>query len=105
MAGLRVLIAGGGTGGHIIPALAVANDLTERHSAEVLFVGTARGLEIRLVPEAGFNLRLVDVGPLKSVSLMTRLRTLLNLPRSLFACKRLIREFVGSPGTELEFAL
>jgi UDP-N-acetylglucosamine--N-acetylmuramyl-(pentapeptide) pyrophosphoryl-undecaprenol N-acetylglucosamine transferase len=90
---LRVLIAGGGTGGHIIPALAVAHELVSRHSAEVLFVGTARGLEIRLVPEAGFNLRLIDVGQLKSVSLLTRLRTLMNLPRAIFAAKRLIREF------------
>ena len=93
MAELRVLIAGGGTGGHIIPALAVAHELVERHAAEVLFVGTRRGMEIRLVPEAGFNLRLVDVGPLKNVSLVTRLRTLMDLPRSILACKRLIREF------------
>ena len=90
---LRVLIAGGGTGGHIIPALAVAHELVERYSAEVLFVGTARGMETRLVPEAGFRLRLVDVGQLKNVSLVTRLRTLLNLPGSVFACRRLIREF------------
>jgi UDP-N-acetylglucosamine--N-acetylmuramyl-(pentapeptide) pyrophosphoryl-undecaprenol N-acetylglucosamine transferase len=90
---LRILIAGGGTGGHIIPALAVAHELVENHGAEVLFVGTARGLEIRLVPEAGFRLRLIDVGPLKNVSLMTRLRTMLQLPRSIGECKRLIREF------------
>ncbi len=96
LAALRILIAGGGTGGHIIPALAVARELVARHGAEVLFVGTARGMEIRLVPEAGFNLRLVDVGPLKNVSLLTRLRTLVDLPRSIFACKRLIREFKPS---------
>jgi UDP-N-acetylglucosamine--N-acetylmuramyl-(pentapeptide) pyrophosphoryl-undecaprenol N-acetylglucosamine transferase len=90
---LRVLIAGGGTGGHIIPALAVARELVARHSAEVLFVGTARGMESRLVPEAGFNLRLVDVGPLKNVSLMTRLSSAFALPRSIFACIRMIREF------------
>jgi UDP-N-acetylglucosamine--N-acetylmuramyl-(pentapeptide) pyrophosphoryl-undecaprenol N-acetylglucosamine transferase len=90
---LRVLIAGGGTGGHIIPALAVAHELVERHSAEVLFVGTARGMESRLVPAAGFKLHLVEVGQLKNVSLLTRLRTLTDLPRSIFACKRLIREF------------
>ena len=93
MSNLRVLIAGGGTGGHIIPALAVARELVEHHSAEVLFVGTARGMESRLVPEAGFNLRLIEVGQLKNVSLLTRLRTLMNLPRSIQACKRLIREF------------
>jgi UDP-N-acetylglucosamine--N-acetylmuramyl-(pentapeptide) pyrophosphoryl-undecaprenol N-acetylglucosamine transferase len=93
LAELRVLIAGGGTGGHIIPALAVAHELEARHKAEVLFVGTARGMEIKLVPEAGFRLRLIDVGQLKNVSLITKLRTLVELPRSIYACKRLIREF------------
>jgi len=90
---LRVLIAGGGTGGHIIPALAVARELVVRHSAEIMFVGTPRGMESRLVPDAGFQLRLIDVGPLKNVSLLTRLRTALDLPRSIFACRRIIREF------------
>jgi UDP-N-acetylglucosamine--N-acetylmuramyl-(pentapeptide) pyrophosphoryl-undecaprenol N-acetylglucosamine transferase len=96
---LKILIAGGGTGGHIIPALAVARELVKRHGAEVVFVGTARGLETRLVPEAGFPLRLIDVGPLKSVSLMTRLRTLSHLPGSIGDCKRLMREF--RPGAVL----
>lgn len=96
LAKLRVLIAGGGTGGHIIPALAVAQELVARHEAEVLFVGTARGMEIRLVPEAGYRLRLVDVGPLNNVSLFTRLRTLAALPQSVLECKRLIYEFEPS---------
>src|SRR5690242_2299908 len=90
---LRVLIAGGGTGGHIIPALAVAHELVSRYGAEILFVGTPRGLEGRLVPAAGFQLQLIQVGPLKNVSLSTRLRTLLDVPQSLFACRRIIREF------------
>ncbi len=93
MSDLRILIAGGGTGGHIIPALAVAHELQMRHHAEVLFIGTPRGLEIRLVPEAGFRLRLITVGPLKNVSLMTRLRTLMQIPGSISECKRIIREF------------
>jgi len=96
---LRILIAGGGTGGHIFPALAVARELEQRYRAEVLFIGTARGLESRLVPEAGFELKLIDVGPLKSVSLLTRLRTMVRLPGSIFECKRLIREF--RPGAVL----
>src|ERR1035437_4967229 len=93
MAELRVLIAGGASGALLRAGRAGARVLAPRHSAEVLFVGTARGMESRLVPEAGFNLRLVDVGQLKNVSLLTRLRTLLNLPRSISACKRIIREF------------
>ncbi|MDR3791893.1 MAG: undecaprenyldiphospho-muramoylpentapeptide beta-N-acetylglucosaminyltransferase [Terracidiphilus sp.] len=90
---MRVLIAGGGTGGHIIPALAVAHELVNRYDAEVLFVGTPRGLELKLVPDAGFNLRLVNIGPLNSVSLLTRLKTLYHLPGAIRDCKRLMREF------------
>ena len=93
MAQLRVLIAGGGTGGHIIPALAVARELVARYGAEVLFVGTPRGMESRLVPAAGFDLRLFEVGQLKNVSLATRMRTFIDLPRSIFACRRIIRAF------------
>jgi UDP-N-acetylglucosamine--N-acetylmuramyl-(pentapeptide) pyrophosphoryl-undecaprenol N-acetylglucosamine transferase len=92
-AAIRVLIAGGGTGGHIIPALAVAHELVIRYGADVLFVGTQRGMESRLVPAAGFQLHLIDVGPLKNVSLATRVRTMLDLPRSLLACRSLIRDF------------
>ncbi|MGB6690027.1 MAG: UDP-N-acetylglucosamine--N-acetylmuramyl-(pentapeptide) pyrophosphoryl-undecaprenol N-acetylglucosamine transferase, partial [Terracidiphilus sp.] len=90
---LRVLIAGGGTGGHVIPALAVGRELVSRYGAELLFVGTQRGMETRLVPEAGFQLRLIDVGPLKNVSLLTRMKTLAALPSSILACRKLIREF------------
>jgi UDP-N-acetylglucosamine--N-acetylmuramyl-(pentapeptide) pyrophosphoryl-undecaprenol N-acetylglucosamine transferase len=89
----RILIAGGGTGGHIIPALAVARELVARHSAEIIFVGTARGMESRLVPEAGFKLELIEVGPLNQVSLLTRIRTLAQLPLSIVTCSRLISSF------------
>src|ERR1041385_8517682 len=77
---MRAVIAGGGTGGHVIPALAIARELRERFAAQVLFVGTARGLENRLVPAAGFELRLIEVGALNPVSLATKLRTLTALP-------------------------
>ncbi len=96
---LRILIAGGGTGGHIIPALAVARELVDQHSADVLFIGTNRGMEMRLVPEAGFRLRTIDVGPLKNVSIATRIRTLFQLPQSIFECRHLIRNF--NPGAVL----
>ena len=90
---LRVLIAGGGTGGHVIPALAIARELRDAHGAEVRFVGTARGLETRLVPEAGFPLELIRVGQLKNVSLATRLRTLFDLPLGVMRCVELLRSF------------
>ena len=90
---LRVVIAGGGTGGHVIPALAIGRELRDRHGAELLFIGTARGLETRLVPEAGFRLELVRSGQLKNVSLATRLKTLSDLPLGIAHCVRLLRQF------------
>ncbi|MGD0825120.1 MAG: undecaprenyldiphospho-muramoylpentapeptide beta-N-acetylglucosaminyltransferase [Terriglobales bacterium] len=66
---MRVIIAGGGTGGHVIPALAIAQQLKKQFGAEILFIGTARGIETRLVPQAGFPLELIQVGALKNVSL------------------------------------
>ncbi|MBA3897346.1 MAG: undecaprenyldiphospho-muramoylpentapeptide beta-N-acetylglucosaminyltransferase, partial [Sphingomonadaceae bacterium] len=90
---LRVLIAGGGTGGHIIPALAVARELADHHHAEVRFVGTARGLENRLVPAAGFPLDLIEVGQLNRVSLATKIKTVAALPLSVLACTALLKKF------------
>lgn len=87
------MIAGGGTGGHIIPALAVARELVAKYQAEILFIGTARGLESRLVPQAGFKLELIEVGPLNRVSFATRLRTVAQLPMSVLACMRILRAF------------
>src|SRR6266496_5984357 len=90
---MRAILAGGGTGGHVIPAIAIAQELQRRYQAEVLFIGTARGLENRLVPEAGFPLQLVKVGALNRVSLATRVKTLFDLPRAVFAAGRLLNEF------------
>ncbi len=90
---MRVLIAGGGTGGHVIPALAIARELKSRYQAEVLFVGTARGMENRLVPPAGFGLMRVKVGALKNVSLVTRMRTLFDLPRAVVDARKIIKVF------------
>ncbi|HEY0795465.1 MAG TPA: glycosyltransferase, partial [Acidisarcina sp.] len=90
---LRVLIAGGGTGGHVIPGLAIADELRSNHGAEVRFVGTARGFETRLVPQAGYQLELIHVGQLKGVSLLTRARTLLDLPVGILRCLQILRAF------------
>jgi UDP-N-acetylglucosamine--N-acetylmuramyl-(pentapeptide) pyrophosphoryl-undecaprenol N-acetylglucosamine transferase len=91
---MRVLIAAGGTGGHIYPGIAVAKEVMRRSpQSEVRFVGTAKGLETRLVPQAGFELSLIESAGLKNVSVAARLRGLLVLPKSFFAARRLIREF------------
>jgi len=90
---MRAILAGGGTGGHVIPALAIAQELQKRYGAEVMFIGTARGIENRLVPAAGFPLRLVQVGALNQVSLKTRLKTLFDLPRAVWSARGMLTEF------------
>jgi UDP-N-acetylglucosamine--N-acetylmuramyl-(pentapeptide) pyrophosphoryl-undecaprenol N-acetylglucosamine transferase len=90
---MRIVIAGGGTGGHVIPALAIAHQLKKQFAAEVLFIGTARGIETRLVPQAGFPLELIKVGALKNVSLMTRVRTMFDLPRALWVSGRMLTDY------------
>ena len=76
-----VLIAAGGTGGHVIPAIEVARALRAR-GWHCVFVGTGRGFEGRLVPEAGFCLCRVPIGSLNRVSLRRKLDTLISAPRA-----------------------
>ena len=92
---MRVLIAAGGTGGHIYPGIAVATEIMRRDPlSAVRFVGTARGLETRLVPKAGFELSIIESAGLKNVSLLAKVRGLWLLPKSIFAARRVIRDFL-----------
>jgi UDP-N-acetylglucosamine--N-acetylmuramyl-(pentapeptide) pyrophosphoryl-undecaprenol N-acetylglucosamine transferase len=77
----------------VIPALAIAQQLQKQYQAEISFIGTSRGIENRLVPNAGFQLRLVDVGALKNVGFVTRLKTLFDLPGAVWAAGRILSEF------------
>lgn len=91
---MRVLIAAGGTGGHIYPGIAVAKEILRRDPrSEIKFVGTARGLETKLVPQAGFELLVIESAGLKSVGALARARGVAILPKSFSAARRLIREF------------
>ncbi len=91
---MRVLIAGGGTGGHVFPGVALAEEVVTRHpDNDVVFVGTARGLEAKVVPEAGFPIELVDVKGLKGKGLWKRLSSLLLLPLALWQSWRILRRW------------
>lgn len=91
---MRVMIAAGGTGGHIYPGIAVANEIVARNPENaVLFVGTAKGLEGKIVPESGFELAMIDSSALKSVGIAGKIKGVLKLPKSFFEARRLIREF------------
>jgi UDP-N-acetylglucosamine--N-acetylmuramyl-(pentapeptide) pyrophosphoryl-undecaprenol N-acetylglucosamine transferase len=90
---MRTIIAGGGTGGHVIPALAVAAELRLRGHDQILLVGTARGLEARLAPRHGLALETIDVGALKRVGILQKAATLFRLPYSFWQSRRILDSF------------
>jgi UDP-N-acetylglucosamine--N-acetylmuramyl-(pentapeptide) pyrophosphoryl-undecaprenol N-acetylglucosamine transferase len=90
---VRILIAGGGTGGHLYPGIALARELQRRDpAAQVTFVGTAQGIEARVVPREGFALDLIRVAGLKGKGRADRLRGLLLLPTAAGDAWRVISE-------------
>ena len=86
----QFLMAGGGTGGHVIPLLAVARELQKRGHG-VVFAGTERGLESKLVPAAGFEMRRIHIGALNRVSLAQKIETLIRLPIATVTIMPLVR--------------
>jgi UDP-N-acetylglucosamine--N-acetylmuramyl-(pentapeptide) pyrophosphoryl-undecaprenol N-acetylglucosamine transferase len=90
----RVIFAGGGTGGHVYMAVALANELRrQRPDVRILFIGTSRGLESRIVPALGFELDTIEVGGLKNVGLLKVLKTAAQIPASLWKSWRMVRRF------------
>ncbi|MBP1711988.1 MAG: murG [Deltaproteobacteria bacterium] len=91
---MKVLIAGGGTGGHLFPALALAEAFKERDPRnEILFVGSRRGLEGSLVEKEGYALMTIDLASLKGKSWFQKIRALLVVPRSLIQAAGVLRSF------------
>jgi UDP-N-acetylglucosamine--N-acetylmuramyl-(pentapeptide) pyrophosphoryl-undecaprenol N-acetylglucosamine transferase len=89
---MKVIIAGGGTGGHLYPGIAIARELLQQAGDEVLFVGTEQGIEARVLPGEGLPLRFISVGKLKGMKLASTLKTLATLPRSILQSLSLLWE-------------
>ncbi|MDP2272948.1 MAG: undecaprenyldiphospho-muramoylpentapeptide beta-N-acetylglucosaminyltransferase [Archangium sp.] len=91
---MRVLIAGGGTGGHLFPGIALAEEIVTRHPKnDVVFVGTDRGLEARVVPQNGFVFEAIKSRGLKGMGVVKMLLGLLLLPVSFFSAIGLLRKY------------
>lgn len=90
---IKWLIAGGGTGGHLFPGIALAQEVLTRHpDNEVLFVGTSKGLEARVVPQEGYRLELIDVVALKGKGALGLAKGLVRVPGAMVQAWKLLRK-------------
>ncbi len=91
---MRWVVAGGGTGGHLFPGIAVAEAFLEREKGnEVLFIGTERGIEARVLADGRFPLRTIQAMPILGKTILGKTRALLALPRSVREAVMLLKEF------------
>ncbi len=91
---MRVILSCAGTGGHIYPAIAIADKIKERHpEAEILFIGTKTGMENRLVPAAGYDIKGIDSKGFDRKNLLKNFETLSALNRGSREAARIIKEF------------
>lgn len=89
----HILISGGGTGGHIFPALAIANALKRRLDAEILFVGAENRMEMTRVPDAGYRIVGLPVAGFNRKNLLKNISVLLKLRKSLAMARRIVKDF------------
>jgi UDP-N-acetylglucosamine--N-acetylmuramyl-(pentapeptide) pyrophosphoryl-undecaprenol N-acetylglucosamine transferase len=91
---MNVIIAGGGTGGHLFPGIAVAREILRRKpGSKILFVGAEQGIETRIVPKEGFDLRTLPVGGIKGLGMVRQFRNLIGMMSGVFKARRILREF------------
>ena len=92
---MKVVLAGGGTGGHIYPAIAIAKYVKEKNpNADILFIGTKKGLEVELVPKAGFNLETIVIRGLARDKILQQLiPTFIELVTGTIEARRLLKQF------------
>ena len=92
--GPRVIISGGGTGGHIFPAVSIANAIKElRPDAEILFVGAEGRMEMQRVPDAGYKIIGLPVAGFDRKRLWKNFAVIIKLLRSQWKARRILKEF------------
>lgn len=90
----KIILAGGGTGGHIFPAIAIANALKKKDPAiEILFVGAKGKMEMEKVPQAGYEIKGIDIAGFNRSSLIKNFALPFKLIKSFFQVRRIIKDF------------
>ena len=89
---MKVMIAAGGTGGHLYPGITIAREVLAEAGSEVLFVGTEQGIEAKVLPREGLAVRFITAGRLKGMGIASRMRTVLTLPRGVIQSLGLLRQ-------------
>ncbi len=91
---MRIIITGGGTGGHLFPGIALADSLRQRFpGCEILFIGTLRQLDRDALAGLGFQQETIACMGLKGMGLAHRLKSLISLPKAIFEARRIIKQF------------
>jgi UDP-N-acetylglucosamine--N-acetylmuramyl-(pentapeptide) pyrophosphoryl-undecaprenol N-acetylglucosamine transferase len=91
---MRVIIAGGGTGGHLFPGIAVAREIQRRDAGSpILFVGAAQGIETKIVPKEGFELRTLPLGGIKGLGVVRQAKNLMGMMTGVFKARQILRDF------------
>lgn len=91
---MKIIISGGGTGGHIYPAIAIAQEIKDRMpEVQILYVGTKEGMESTIVPQAGLDFKTIDITGINRSSLIKATRSLTKMPRSFFQGWELVRDY------------
>ena len=91
---MRIVIAGGGTGGHLFPGIAIAEEFIKREKqTEVLFVGTKRGIESKLLGGAGYELRTIDIEGIKGRGMKALVKGIYSIPQSMWQSRLILKEY------------
>jgi len=91
---MKIIVTGGGTGGHVYPALSIADEIKRRNpDAEIIFVGTERGIESRVVPESGYELKIIDAAGINRRKILENIKVAYAGFRGLRQCMGILKEF------------
>jgi UDP-N-acetylglucosamine--N-acetylmuramyl-(pentapeptide) pyrophosphoryl-undecaprenol N-acetylglucosamine transferase len=91
---MRIVIAGGGTGGHLFPGIAIAEEFLKRDAAtKIIFIGTKKGIESKLLDKFGYELKIIDIEGVKGRGIKALAKGTFQIPKSLWQSKRILKQF------------